>query len=103
MSVSAETGEGSRRAAPADLRARRCPQDAGAQETGFITSIRHERLLRESEAFLKKAQQAVPRAIPHEMLLLDLYGALEPVDAVTGATTVDDILRNIFSTFCIGK
>jgi tRNA modification GTPase len=37
------------------------------------------------------------------MLLLDLYSALRPIDAVTGATTVDDILNNIFSTFCIGK
>lgn len=28
---------------------------------------------------------------------------LEPLDAVTGATTADDILNRIFSTFCIGK
>jgi len=25
------------------------------------------------------------------------------VDAITGATTADDILNRIFSTFCIGK
>ncbi len=41
--------------------------------------------------------------IPHEMLLLDLYSALRPIDAITGATTADDILNRIFSTFCIGK
>jgi tRNA modification GTPase len=41
--------------------------------------------------------------VPHEMLLLDLYGALRPLDAITGATTTDDILNLIFSTFCIGK
>jgi tRNA modification GTPase len=41
--------------------------------------------------------------VPHEMLLLDLYNALRPLDAVTGATTTDDILNLIFSTFCIGK
>ena len=41
--------------------------------------------------------------LPHEMLLLDLYAALRPIDAVTGATTADDILNRIFSTFCIGK
>jgi tRNA modification GTPase len=102
VSVSAETGEGFdelRR----QIYEHALPQNAAAQETGFITSIRHEKLLRDSEAFLKKAQDAVRGAIPHEMLLLDLYGALEPVDAVTGATTVEDILRNIFSTFCIGK
>jgi tRNA modification GTPase len=102
LRVSAETGEGLD-----ELRRliyeHALPQDAAPQETGFITSIRHEKLLRDSEAFLSKAQQAVREAIPHEMLLLDLYGALEPIDAITGATTLEDILRNIFSTFCIGK
>jgi tRNA modification GTPase len=37
------------------------------------------------------------------MLLLDLYGVLRPLDEITGATTTDDILNLIFSTFCIGK
>jgi len=45
----------------------------------------------------------VESAIPHEMLLLDLYGALRPIDTITGATTADDILIRIFATFCIGK
>jgi tRNA modification GTPase len=74
-----------------------------AQESGFITSLRHERLLKESVEALHKAAQAVEFGIPHEMLLLDLYAALSPVDAITGATTADDILNRIFSTFCIGK
>jgi tRNA modification GTPase len=52
---------------------------------------------------LENAVRAVELQIPHEMLLLDLYAALRPIDAVTGATTADDILNRIFSTFCIGK
>jgi tRNA modification GTPase len=79
------------------------PAGAFEHETGFITSVRHEQLLRESAAFLAKAEAAVAAGIPHEMLLLDLYGALRPIDAITGATTADDILNRIFSTFCIGK
>ena len=78
--------------------------DRGAErETGFITSLRHERLLRESLEYLDKATLAVAGNIPHEMLLLDLYSALGPIDTITGATTADDILHRIFSTFCIGK
>ena len=52
---------------------------------------------------LERARLAVAERAPHEMLLLDLYAALAPLDAITGATTVEDILGNIFSTFCIGK
>ncbi len=73
------------------------------QEGGFITSVRHEQCLRESLEALRNARQAVAESVPHEMLLLDLYAALEPIDAITGATTADDILNRIFSTFCIGK
>jgi tRNA modification GTPase len=79
------------------------PETGIEQESGFITSLRHEQLLRESVEALKKAADAVKQAIPHEMVLLDLYAALRPVDAITGATTADDILNRIFSTFCIGK
>lgn len=74
-----------------------------AQESGFITSLRHEQLLRETLEALENARRAVDFGIPHEMLLLDLYAALRPIDAITGATTADDILNRIFSTFCIGK
>jgi tRNA modification GTPase len=78
--------------------------DAGAQtETGFLTNIRHQGLVRDSLAALEAATNAVAGKVPHEMLLLDLYGALRPLDAITGATTADDILNLIFSTFCIGK
>jgi tRNA modification GTPase len=73
------------------------------QEAGFITSVRHEALLREALESLNAAREAVLNRIPHEMLLLDLYSALRPIDAITGATTADDILNRIFSTFCIGK
>jgi tRNA modification GTPase len=76
----------------------------GAQrEAGFLTNVRHQGLINDSLAALTAARTAVSAKIPHEMLLLDLYNALRPLDAITGATTTDDILNLIFSTFCIGK
>jgi len=102
IAVSALTGQGIPELRDAILQSV-APAGAFEQETGFITSIRHERLLRESGDALEHARVAVESNIPHEMLLLDLYGALRPLDAITGATTADDILNRIFSTFCIGK
>jgi tRNA modification GTPase len=72
-------------------------------ETGFVTSLRHQSLIREANAALDAAQAAVRGKIPHEMILLDLYNALRQLDEITGATAADDILNLIFSTFCIGK
>jgi tRNA modification GTPase len=100
--TSALTGEGI-----AELRSeilRHVGGDAGAQvESGFLTNVRHQGLVRDSLTALGAAKNAVNGKVPHEMLLLDLYGALRPLDAITGATTNDDILNLIFSTFCIGK
>jgi tRNA modification GTPase len=100
--TSAVTGEGI-----AELRAailRHVGGEAGAQaESGFLTNVRHQGLINDSLAALDAAKNAVTGKVPHEMLLLDLYNALRPLDAITGATTTDDILNLIFSTFCIGK
>ena len=100
--TSAITGQG-----VAELRAeilRHIGGDAGTQlESGFLTNIRHQGLIKDSLVALEAAKIAVAEKIPHEMLLLDLYNALRPLDAITGATTTDDILNLIFSTFCIGK
>jgi tRNA modification GTPase len=100
--VSALTGEGVaelRRAIVDSL----APRGRLEQEGGFITCLRHEQLLKESREALEQAATAAALGIPHEMLLLDLYAALRPIDGITGATTADDILNRIFSTFCIGK
>ena len=100
--TSALTGEGI-----ADLRAAILSHIGGVvgaqSEPGFVTNIRHMGLIKDSLAALDGANNAVAGKIPHEMLLLDLYSALRPLDAITGATTTDDILNLIFSTFCIGK
>jgi tRNA modification GTPase len=72
-------------------------------ETGFLTNIRHKQQIENSVSALDAAKAAIHGKVPHEMVLMDLYNALRPLDAITGATTTDDILNLIFSTFCIGK
>jgi tRNA modification GTPase len=98
--TSALTGEGI-----AALRSAILEKATGASgsEPGFLTNARHQGLVSDSLAALEKAAGAVTLRIPHEMLLLDLYAALRPLDEITGATTTDDILNLIFSRFCIGK
>ncbi len=76
---------------------------AGQRESGFLTNVRHQGLVREAIAGLDAGRRALEQNIPHEMMLLDLYTALHALDAITGATTTDDILNLIFSSFCIGK
>ena len=76
---------------------------AGQREAGFLTNLRHQGLVRDSLSAIGAAEAAVATKIPHEMILMDLYNVLRALDEITGATTNDDILNVIFSTFCIGK
>ncbi|HXP47542.1 MAG TPA: tRNA uridine-5-carboxymethylaminomethyl(34) synthesis GTPase MnmE [Terriglobales bacterium] len=76
---------------------------AGQRESGFLTNVRHQGLVREAITGLDAGRRALEQNIPHEMMLLDLYTALHALDGITGATTTDDILNLIFSSFCIGK
>jgi tRNA modification GTPase len=78
--------------------------DSGTQiETGFLTNLRHRERVQDAINTLDEGLTAVQNKVPHEMLLMDLYNALRALDEITGATTTDDILNLIFSTFCIGK
>jgi tRNA modification GTPase len=72
-------------------------------ESGMLTSLRQYQAVTATLEGLGAAALAAGQSIPHEMVLLDLYGALKHLDSLTGETTSDDILHLIFSTFCIGK
>lgn len=100
--VSAATGEGIPELRKSVLESL-APVARNEVEGAFITSARQAGLLREALQMLEKTADAAREALPHELLLLDLYCVLQPLDAMTGATTADDILNRIFTSFCIGK
>jgi tRNA modification GTPase len=99
--TSAVTGEGIEALREAILQ--KIGGDGAQIESGFLTNVRQQDLVKKALEGLAAAESAVANQTPHEMILLDLYSALRPLDEITGATTADDILNRIFSSFCIGK
>jgi tRNA modification GTPase len=99
--TSTKTGEGVETLKQAILSA--LTQTAPAADTALVTNLRQHEAIRAALAALHNGHKAAVTKLPHEMLLLDLHGALEGLDQLTGATSTDDILALIFSTFCIGK
>jgi tRNA modification GTPase len=100
--TSAVSGEGI-----PDLRAEIFKQIGGevsaAPEAGFLTNMRQASLVNQALSSLDAAATSAHASVPHEMILLDLYGSLRQLDEITGATTANDILNLIFGSFCIGK
>jgi tRNA modification GTPase len=72
-------------------------------ESGLLNNLRQQQAVTAALTALQAAATANSAGLPHEMILLDLHSALRALDSLTGATTPDDILVRIFSTFCIGK
>jgi tRNA modification GTPase len=68
-----------------------------------LTNARQHEAVQRAAVALEAAVDALRREVPHEMVLLDLYGALSALDELTGEVVTEDILDRIFSTFCIGK
>ena len=79
------------------------PALGGSRESALLTNLRQQAAVISAETHLLSARRAVESNTPHEMVLLELYASLQSLDELTGATTNDDILGKIFSTFCVGK
>lgn len=101
LPVSALTGEGLDQLRSAILS--QLNASSGPVESGALNNRRQFEAVAEALRALEAAAHANRSAHPHEVLLVDLHNALRALDKLTGATTADDILARIFSTFCIGK
>lgn len=69
----------------------------------LITNARHYDLLKRASEALHSAESLVEQRASEELILAKLYEVLRCLGEITGETTPEDILTQIFSTFCIGK
>lgn len=79
---------------------------ATARDTAAVTNVRHAALLERAREALRRACDAVESPggpVPEEFVLTDLQDARAALEEVTGKRTSEDLLRHIFSRFCIGK
>ncbi len=99
LSVSTATGQGLSQLH--DWIAARLAHDLSGADFPAVTRERHRRRLAEALAAAEAGRAAL--AIAPEMAGDDLRRAADALARVTGAIGVEDILGEVFSTFCIGK
>ena len=100
--VSAVTGEGIDALAHALLDAAGL-REPTVSEAAVVTRARHRAALDRGAIALARAAEAARTELPHEIVAGELQLALEALGDIVGATTSEDILDRIFSSFCIGK
>jgi tRNA modification GTPase len=69
----------------------------------MITDARQHSALRRAIEQMESARDLIIEGEFEEVILLRLRGALSAIGEVTGETLTEDILNQIFSTFCVGK
>jgi tRNA modification GTPase len=99
LAVSTTTGEGL--AELHDWIAARLARDLSGADFPAVTRERHRRRLVEALADVEAARRALDQA--PEMAGDDLRRAAETLGRVTGSIGVEEVLGEVFSTFCIGK
>ena len=98
--LSAKTGEG------VDALVQQLKTIMGLSETSedsYMARTRHLNALLRTQEFLTKAVQSAEDKISLELLAEDLRMAQESLGTITGSFVADDLLGEIFSSFCIGK
>jgi tRNA modification GTPase len=101
INVSAQTGEGLATLRAAILAS---VNSDGTDDGGLlITNARHYDLLCTSQREIEAARAALRERHTEELVLVPLHNALKFLGQITGETTTEDILSEIFATSCIGK
>jgi len=75
-----------------------------SSSTGFlITDARHYDLLLRASIEVEGSSGLINEGMSEELVLIGLHNALRFLGEITGETTTEEILSEIFATFCIGK
>ena len=69
----------------------------------FISNIRQKKALEDCVESLKLVIEGIENGMPEDFLSIDLISACDQLGSITGETTGEDLVNEIFSKFCVGK
>jgi tRNA modification GTPase len=75
----------------------------GAREPEVVPNLRQEAALAGALKALREASGALESGEPPDIAATLLKEARDSLDLVTGRTVTEDLLRVVFSRFCLGK
>ena len=100
--ISAKYGEGVDTLKKRVFNAARRGESTRASDA-VLTAVRHKVAVEKSIELLLKAREGLQGGLSPEYAAFDLRQAVESLDEITGRNLSEEILDQIFSTFCIGK
>lgn len=69
----------------------------------IVTNNRHKYLISNAKEELKKALKSINDGMPEEIISTNIREILIQLGKITGEEVTDDVIKQIFSKFCLGK
>jgi tRNA modification GTPase len=69
----------------------------------LVTNLRHYQHLLQTQGTLESVLRGLQTGLTGDLIAQDLRYALHDLGEITGQISNDDLLKNIFGKFCIGK
>ena len=76
---------------------------AHVSEAICVDNIRHEESLALAKGHIESSIEALGAGMPLECMVIDVRLAMEALGQITGETVSDEIVKEIFARFCLGK
>jgi len=77
--------------------------EAENDETDFLTNARQQEALQNAKSALSNAIISAQNEVEQDFIAIDVKSALMHLGEITGDDVTQEIINNIFETFCIGK
>ena len=69
----------------------------------IVSNNRHKKLIKNAKNNLLEARQTIINNLPIDIISGNLKEILEELGKITGETVTEDVIKEIFSKFCLGK
>ena len=69
----------------------------------LITNVRHKNLIQNAIEHTKEAKKSLNSGMPIDIISINIKEILEDLSEITGENVSEDIIKEIFSKFCLGK
>lgn len=77
--------------------------DIRANNEVLVTNVRHKDLLDKAIKSIDEACSAYESGMPLDFITIDIKNAAEYLGQITGESVSEDVMKEIFSRFCLGK
>ena len=69
----------------------------------ILTEIRHKKLIEDAIKHTKNAKKTILKNIPIDIISINVKEIVEDLSKITGENVTEDVIKEIFSKFCLGK